>query len=426
MLCNNTEFIRFSKKGMKMMERIAIVNTCDDGSTGKIAKGLKEHLDKQRYKRVLLCYGRGDNSLEDGIYRIDTKMDILFHAGMSRITGFQGRYSKRATQKLINLFEKNQIDTIYAVSLHGYYLNEEMFFDYIIKKGIKLIYIMIDEYPFLGKCGYCYDCTNYLSSCGDCPRLRAYPKSMFFDKTHEIFNMKYSYYGKFNDATFVGPLYTVESSKKSPLIKDNPNIRLAVLDESIDVERNRPRDNSPILGELGIDNSKIILVCVAPSSNPRKGCKYYIEAAKRLEKDNRFVFVHIGFVDEKNDLPSNYIPIGFVNDQEKLAQYYSMADLFVFPSIMDTMPNACLEALASGSPLLCFNTSGMPYIGDSNVMTLVDLKNVDQMIEVIKNTGKKNEDIISKCRNYALSRYDSRTYFSKLEDLGNKKNGEKE
>lgn len=78
------------------------------------------------------------------------------------------------------------------------------------------------------------------------------------------------------------------------------------------------------------------------------------------------------------------------------------------------MPNACLEALACGTPLLCFNTSGMPYMADETVMTLVEPENVDQMVGVIKKTKKKDETIINTCRNYALKRFDNQKYFERL------------
>ena len=95
-------------------------------------------------------------------------------------------------------------------------------------------------------------------------------------------------------------------------------------------------------------------------------------------------------------------------------QYYSLGDLFVFPSLMDSMSNACLDALACGTPLLCFNTSGMPFLGDDSVLTLVEPESVDQLVDAISRTKKKTQEQIDTCRNYALKRYDSRKYFERL------------
>ena len=192
------------------------------------------------------------------------------------------------------------------------------------------------------------------------------------------------------------------------------------MDEAIDVKVNTPKVTTSLRRELGIKDEQIVIGCVAPFSYPRKGVKYLVEAARRLENDSRFVFVQVGYdVKDKSGLPKNYIPIGYVSNQEVLTQYYSLADLFVFPSLLDTMPNACLEALSCGSPLLCFNISGMPYMADDTVMTLVESMNVDQMVEVIKNTKRKTRETIDACRNYAIKRFDSQKYYEKLESLMN-------
>ena len=114
----------------------------------------------------------------------------------------------------------------------------------------------------------------------------------------------------------------------------------------------------------------------------------------------------------------NYIPIGYVYDQNELTEYYSLGDLFVFPSLVDAMPNTCIEALACGSPLLLFNTSGMPYLADDTVAYYVEPKNVDQMEDVVKNIVKKDESRIKQCRDYACKRYDKKTYFENLRKIG--------
>lgn len=108
-----------------------------------------------------------------------------------------------------------------------------------------------------------------------------------------------------------------------------------------------------------------------------------------------------------------------MKDQSLLAQYYSLPDLFLFPSVQDTMPNACLEALSSGTPLLCFNISGMPYIANESTATFVEPRNIDALVEAILHTKKKTEETINICRKYALERYDNEKYNEKLLKLIN-------
>lgn len=393
-------------------KRVAIINSVPDKSTGKICCGLLEHFHKKSIKSFF-CYGYGPRIKKENMYRIDTYPERYFHILMTRLTGYQGYYSLWATRRLLSFLDEKNINVIYGVGLHGYYLNEKMFFDYIAEKQISYIYIMTEEYPFYGKCGYSNKCTNYLTGCGNCPYLKEYPKSLFFDRTRQMFEMKRKAYYKIKEKSiFVGPEYTILEGKKSPLLD---GIKTEVIDEAINTDFYFPRDTNNIKDELNITDEKVVILCIAPSSQGKKGTKYFTELARRFEDDNHYVFLHVGFTDSLKGLPKNYIPVGYVTDQEKLAQYYSIGDLFVFPSLLDTMPNTCLEALSCGVPLLCFNTSGMPYLGNDSVLKLVDPKNIDQLEEIVKMTGKKSLEQIKKCREYAVKRYSSKNYFERLE-----------
>ena len=394
--------------------KIAIVNSCYDRSTGKIAFGLAKYLLKNNYE-VKLCYGRGKKIKFNYTYKIDKNLEFLFHVFMSRIHGRQGAFSYFATKRLIKFLKKNKIDTIYGIGLHGYYLNEKMFFNYIINYNIKFIYIMTEEYAFWGKCGYNNGCSNHLTGCGNCPQLSDYPKTWFFDRTSAVYKMKEDAYKRLKRAVFVGPEYTIKASKQSRLMS---GIKTEIVDEGIDVKNLYfPKDSKALKKKLNISDDKIIILCVAPSTYARKGCEYFLEVAQKMVDKSEYVFVHVGFMDNIKKCPQNYIPIGYVTDQNILAEYYSMADLFFFPSLLDTMPNACLEALACGTPLLCFDISGMPYIANNEVATFVEAKNINMLIDVISKSKKKSTTIVEDCRSYALARYDSQMIFKKLLEI---------
>lgn len=394
------------------MKNVAILNTCISGSTGKIAKGLFEKLRQTGYN-VFFCYGREDGTKEKGYYKIGGDINKYLHAAIAKFGGLQGYGSINPTHKLIKFFIEKNIDVVYIVSPHGYYINEKMLYEYLKANSIITIYIMIDEYAYLGSCGYSNDCTNYRRGCKNCPREKRLLLARITGGASRVYERKENFYKDNESIIFVGPKYTIAQAKKSPLLSSK---RFVELDEAIDVVFYAPRDTSALKEELGISKEQIVCVCVAPYSYERKGCKYYVELARRFENDNRYAFVHVGFnVDpSKENLPQNYKAIGFLKDQNKLADYYSLGDLFVFPSLLDTMPNACLEALSAGTPLLCFDTSGMPYIADETVASFVEPKNVDAMEAVVRHTGKKTEVTIKLCREYALKRYDNREYYKKL------------
>lgn len=85
----------------------------------------------------------------------------------------------------------------------------------------------------------------------------------------------------------------------------------------------------------------------------------------------------------------------------KLATYYHEADLFIFASSCENMPNILLEAMASGLPIACSNRGSMPEIlGDYGVYF-----NPERPDEIIKALCMliEDRDLRERCANGSYS-----------------------
>jgi len=107
-----------------------------------------------------------------------------------------------------------------------------------------------------------------------------------------------------------------------------------------------------------------------------------------------------------------------VADFNELAEYYTIADLFIVTSFAETTPNTAMQALACGTPICGFDIEGIPYTAPGPFGTYVEPGNVHQLVQVITNTRKKNETVINNCRNYAKSRYSDIDYYENLLKTG--------
>ena len=152
-------------------------------------------------------------------------------------------------------------------------------------------------------------------------------------------------------------------------------------------------------------------------SNPRKGGVYFYDVAKKLQDHNDIHFVYVGC-----DIPEpfhldNLTSISYVDSQDKLAEYYSLGDLFVCTSLADTMPNVCLDAMGCGTPLAGFAEAGTPYVCTEEFGKFTPTYDINALADVIVNAPCKTDEIRRKCREYAVNRYSPSVIFKKLENI---------
>ncbi len=77
----------------------------------------------------------------------------------------------------------------------------------------------------------------------------------------------------------------------------------------------------------------------------------------------------------------------------KISKYLSKADLFIFPSSREGFPNAVLEAMASGLPVLAARISVMPELVRNNINGLLHAPgNIDELTANLK-TILQNDDL---------------------------------
>lgn len=396
-------------KGSLSMKNIAIISTSLKGSIGKIGINLFNHLKGRGYN-IYFFYGRGEDIKQDGYFLFEKKTEFYTHVLLSRITGNQGAYSMHATRKLTTELKKKSVDTVFLLETHGYYLNERTIYTFIAEENIRMVKLMIDEYDYLGNCSNDPCCETFISGKGKCPNIHRYPDSLFFDRCEMIIKRKATLYERIKKhSIFVGPQYVIDKAHKSFLAK---YMTFQTLDEAIDLELYKPRETTSLRRQLGIQDNQKVILCVAPKY---KGIQYFQSLAQEFNSNKDYYFIHVGSGDDKTT--TNYLKIDFIKENSDLALYYSLADLFIFPSLVDTMPNACLEALACGTPLMVFNISGMPYILDDTVGKIVEVGDVNAMKEVVLETKIKSAEIVDKCRDYACRRYDGKKYSAKLEAI---------
>ena len=74
----------------------------------------------------------------------------------------------------------------------------------------------------------------------------------------------------------------------------------------------------------------------------------------------------MGGVDDPSQV-NFYFPthfLGRLSNIDSIVACYNSADLFIAPSLEDNLPNTIVESISCGTPVVAFNTGGIPDIID--------------------------------------------------------------
>src|SRR6185369_9578119 len=226
-------------------------------------------------------------------------------------------------------------------------------------KGKKVVWTMHDMNPLTGGCHYAGECTAYLGSCGSCPMLGSRQEH---DISRSTWEFKRFAYGKLDLHPVAPSRWLARVASQSSLLSPFTS---RVIPNGFPSDLFTPgaaAKREEVRRGYGVpEGAKVVLFGAESLLTERKGFVYLLQALKSMNTEG-IVFAFFGRLPEEVQLQLNLplINLGFVGDEITLAALYSMADLFVIPSIEDNLPNTVVEAMLCGVPVLGFDIGGIP------------------------------------------------------------------
>jgi len=393
------------------MPKLLQINvTANWGSTGKIAEDIGK-LTIDAGWDSWIAYGRGKPKSASNLIRIGNDWDMRWHGIQSRLFDNHGLASKRTTKRFIEQINEIRPDIIHLHNIHGYYLNYKILFKYLKDWGGPVVWTLHDCWPFTGHCAY-YDfarCNRWQTGCHDCPQSRSYPSSLWRDNSRNNYIRKKESFSELRNLTFV-PVsdWLRRELSKSFLASYNA----VTIHNGIDIDVFRPT-------ELSIkDNTQKVILGVASVWDRRKGLDEFVKLRALLPENYMIILVGLSH-DQISTLPMGISGIRRTENIEQLVGLYSMADVFVNPTLEDNFPTTNLEALACGTPVVTYNTGGSPEAIDESTGFVVDYMNVNLLAERITYVCEASPFSSKACRDRAEQLYDKKISFKKYINIYN-------
>lgn len=377
------------------MKILLIDVNCKNSSTGKIVYDLYQGINKKEGYEAAICYGRGPLVKEKNIYKFSSNLESKIHAFLTRITGLMGYFSPFATRKLIKFIDEYKPDVIHIHELHSYFVNIIPLIEFIKKRNIKTVWTFHCEFMYTGKCGYAYECEKWKRECKICPQVREYPKSLFFDFTRKMFKDKKNAMKNFDNLIITTPSEWLEKRVKISFLKDK---EILTIHNGIDTNIFHFTNFEDLKLKHKLKEEKIVLSVAPDILSERKGGRWVLEVAKQYRNKNvKFILVGVKDLNEKFD--ENIIPVELLSNQNELARYYSMADLFLICSKRENFPTTCLEASCCGIPIIGFDEGGTKETGLKDKSSFVqygDIENLKKEMDKFLFNIRLNHEEISK------------------------------
>ena len=232
--------------------------------------------------------------------------------------------------------------------------------------GKPIVWTLHDMWAFTGGCHYSGACRQFLQECGQCPYLwKPGPK----DLSHRIWKRKQAQFP--TDIQFVTcSEWLAQTARQSGLLK---KYLIVSIPNPIDTQLFAPttvQEQAAYKKEHQIGTEAFLLLFVAMNvREERKGFKYLKEALELLKDRSPEIPIELivlgrASAEDLEALPYPSHLLGMIKDKQELAAAYSVADAFVIPSLEDNLPNTVMESLSCGTPVVGFETGGIPEMVD--------------------------------------------------------------
>jgi glycosyltransferase involved in cell wall biosynthesis len=266
-------------------------------------------------------------------------------------------YDINSTFSLPGRQEFAAADIVHYHNLHGNYFNP--FALPALTKLKPSVWTLHDMQALTGHCAYAFDCTRWQSGCGDCPHPDSYPP-VKIDRTAQMWQDKKKIYQDCPLELIVPSQWLKEQVEKS-ILGDK---KIHLIYNGIDQRTYRPYPTDTARRMFGIPAEGIVIAFSAHGGllDKRKGGEFILQAYEYFKSRYKNVyFLCIG--GRSASAPKErFVQVDFVLDENRLAQLYNTADVFLFPTLADNCPLVILELMGCAVPVVSFAVGGVPEL----------------------------------------------------------------
>lgn len=286
----------------------------------------------------------------------------------SNLLGLQYQFLPFSPRVILQKTKEIKPDIISLHNTLGGYFTTSLISE--LSKEAPVVWTLHDMWAFTGNSAHTFGDMSWKEMKNSRSNTRIFP-SIGINTGSMLLKQKKRIYSN-SDLTVVAPSgWLYQLAHQSPVFQGKELLHIF---NGIDLNTFLPRPKEEIRRSLNIPpEAKVIMFSAEKlKNNPYKGGRDLTEILKIINAGLNFK-VHLLILGtgrlEETDQFNNFTvhTTGYIQDESKMAEYLSAADLFVYPTRADNLSNALIESIASGTPAVTFDVGGCGEIIKNNV-----------------------------------------------------------
>lgn len=335
-----------------------------------------------------------------------TRLNWFIHYYLYKLSGVQDVFSFFATKDLIHKLDKYKPQVIHFNVINDKIINIPLLVRYINKNKIGVVWTMHDCRAFTGQCPYFDEvgCQRWKIGCGKCPQCETK-----IDRTNITWNIRRKWHTGIKRLIIVTPSQWLANFVRESFFKD---CQVRVIYNGVDIDGFSRDIDVDVRKTYNIPQEKKIILGCSIYWEHRKGLAYFEQLSTMLPDCYQIVLVGNIAEDKKQELAKkNIICTGRTRTFDEMVAWYQAAAVFCNPTMADNFPTVNIEALASGTPVVTFNTGGSPEAVDEKTGIVVEQGNIEMLYAAVVKVAEYRdiytlENCIKRSRLFSNSQYD--------------------
>lgn len=348
--------------------RILFINAFDSvGGAAKIASrlmnGLAEHHQTENY--FLVRYKKtSDTKTKTTVSTFFEKAVEITVGKMTGLLGLQYLYYPFSSNRIMQYAREVRPDIISLHNTHGGYFATPLLRK--LSQIAPIVWTLHDMWSFTGNAAHTFGNTSWKQLKND-SHLRKIEPSIGINTGAQLLSMKKKIYEQ-SDITMVSPsVWLASMAVESPVFEGK---RIVQIYNGVDESIFHKKDKTACRNKLGLPiNGNVIMFSAENISlkNPWKGGDQLLQILAKINERSsgkiNLLMLGSGDIDEISRFENLQVfNKGYIREETAMCDALNAADIFIYPTKADNLPNILIEAIACGTPCVTFNIGGNPEI----------------------------------------------------------------